>query len=120
MLVDRLSLVVVVRTELSIRPGDRLRGFVSLEPSIQRLVLRRRFGLTQAPITEHQVVMCLQILRIDSQHELERIGRRGELALQEEHASQLVQDDAVTRIFRVRLPEMSYSVIVAPKTLEDR
>ena len=44
--------------------------------------------------------MRLQILRIDAEHLLERVDGLGELALQEQHASELVQDDAVARIQR--------------------
>src|SRR5882762_107303 len=100
MLVDRLTFVVVVGMELAIRSGDRLRGFVSLESQVQRTLALRELGPARSLITEHQVVMRLQILGIDLEDAGELRDRLGEFALQEQHASELIADDAIARIQR--------------------
>ena len=119
MLVDLLPLVVVVRVQLPERPGDRLRGFVGFEPRVEDTFALDACGIAQALITQHQVVVRLEILGVDGQHLLEGVDRRTELALEEEHASELVQDDAVARVLGRRLAKRGQRFVVPPEVLED-
>src|SRR5438552_2100040 len=64
-LVNLLAFVVVVRVQLPVGPGDRLSRLVSLEAHVKGLFLGRLRGITQALIAQHQVVVRLEILRID-------------------------------------------------------
>ena len=75
-LVDLLALVVVVRVQLPVRAGDRLRRLVGLEPHVQRLLARRLLRVAEALVGQHQVVVRLEILRIDRQDLVELRNRR--------------------------------------------
>src|SRR5688572_14968346 len=90
-LVNRLPLVVVVRMQLPIWAGDRLRCFVSLETLVQRSLMSCARVIAEALITQHQVVMRLQILRIDPQHLVELLDRFAELTFQEEDPAELIE-----------------------------
>ena len=76
MLVDLLPLVVVVLVQLAIGTGDRLRRLVGLEARVEHALPLGARGIAEALIPEHQVVVRLQILRIDRQHLLELVDRR--------------------------------------------
>ena len=49
----------------------------------------------EAVVTEHQVVMRLQVFGIDFEHALQRLYSLVVFALQEEDAAQIVQRDAI-------------------------
>src|SRR5205085_728435 len=67
MLVNRLPFVVVLGRLQPVRPGDRLRGFVRLEASVQGAFTGRQRDVALALVTQHQVVMGFEILGIDRQ-----------------------------------------------------
>ena len=54
--------------------------------------------IAEALIAQHQVVVRLQIFRVDSQHLVELLDRFRELPLQEEDAAELIEHDAIARI----------------------
>src|SRR5262245_35106762 len=87
MLVNLLPLVVIVGRLQAVRAGDRLRRLVGLEALVQLLLPLGELGVAQPLVTEHQVVMRLQVLRIDQQRPLERGDRLVELPLEELHAA---------------------------------
>ena len=70
-LVNSLPLVVVFWIQLAIGSSDCLRSFIGLETQVAKLVFVRQFLIAQAVVTEHQVVVGLQILRIDGQNTLQ-------------------------------------------------
>ena len=113
-LVNRLPLVVVVRMQLPIWPGDRLRCFVSLEALVQRSLMSRARVIAEALIAQHQVVMRLQILRVDAQHLVELLDRFGELAFQEEDPAELIEHDAIAWIKIRRRTQVPQRLVVAP------
>src|SRR3989442_11741088 len=61
-LVYRLPFIVIFRMADPVGTGDRLRGLISLEPQIQFLMRFCAIFLSKTAVTEHQVVMSLQIL----------------------------------------------------------
>src|SRR5216684_30841 len=65
MLVNRLALVVVLRMRPAVRARYGFGGFVGLEAQIADLIIVRPVFQAQAAITEHQIVIGLQILRIN-------------------------------------------------------
>ena len=73
MFVNGLSLVVVLGIELAVGTGDCLRGFVRFKTQIANLVLVGLFLVSQAVVAEHQVVVCLQVFRIDRQNGLQNV-----------------------------------------------
>src|SRR5574338_261387 len=118
MLVDGLPLVVVVRVKLAIRAGDRLRVFVRLEAAVERLFASSALVLAEAAIAQHQVVVRLEIFRIDRQYALEGIDAFLVLPLQEEHAPELVEDDSVSRVARRSSSQVVQRFVVAAQALE--
>src|SRR2546423_11475201 len=67
MFMNRLPLVIVLRMRLPVRSGNRLRPFIRLEPQIAVFVLIRPRLVAQPAVAKHQVVVRLQILRINLQ-----------------------------------------------------
>ena len=67
MLVNQLAFVVVLGMQPPIRPGDRLRRLIGLEAQVELLVLRGLGGVAHPLVTEHQVVVGLQVFGIDRQ-----------------------------------------------------
>ena len=98
MFVNELPLVVVFRMRLAIRAGKCLRGLISFEAHIQLLLMLRLVRLTQALIAEHEIVVSLQVFRIDAEYPLQ--GRDGirVFPLQEEDSAQIIQSYAVARV----------------------
>ena len=98
MLVDRLPFVVVFRVRLAISARKCLRGLISFEAHIQLLLMLCLVGLTQALIAEHEIVVSLQVFRIDAEYPLQ--GRDGirVLPFQKEDSAQIILRDAVTRV----------------------
>src|ERR1700676_3285298 len=86
MLVDRLTLVVVFERLEPIRSGDRLRGLVRLEASVQDLLAGRERRVARALVAEHQVVMGFEVLRVDFERFLEARNRLVEAPLEEADA----------------------------------
>ena len=66
-LVHLLSLVVVFGMELTIGAGYGLGCLVGFKSQVTGLVLFGQLLLTQAVEAEHQVVVRLQVFRIDGQ-----------------------------------------------------
>ena len=85
---------------LAVRSGQRLRGFICLEAQIALLVLVGIQFVAQARVAEHQIVVCLQIFRIDRKRLLEFFHRIGIAFLQKKHAAQFVVDHAIARVLR--------------------
>src|SRR5687767_14872520 len=95
MFMNGLALVVVLGCLQAIRTGDRLRLFVGLEARIQRPLALRVLGIASALVSEHQIVMGVEVLRIDGQRALERRDGIVEPALEEVHPADLVEYDAI-------------------------
>src|SRR5947209_9941443 len=68
MFMDRLALVVVLCVQLTVGAGDGLSCLVGLETQVADLVFARLLFVSQAGVTQHEVVVSLQILWIDTQH----------------------------------------------------
>ena len=68
MLMHRLPLVIVLRMKLAVRSGDGLRRLIRFKPQIPRLVLPGKLVVPHAAVAQHQVVMRLQVFRVDGQH----------------------------------------------------
>ena len=96
--VNGLPLIVVFGIELPVRPGDGLRSLVSFEPQIPYLVLVRLLLVAQAFITEHQVVMRLQILGINRERGIEFLDGIAVLPSKKENPAQFVAHYPVARI----------------------
>src|SRR5437016_751880 len=63
--VYRLPFVVIFRMADPVRPRDGLRGFIRLEPYVPFLMLLRAIPLPKPVVAKHQVVMSLQVLRVN-------------------------------------------------------
>src|SRR5579862_7521683 len=63
MLVNCLPFVVVFRMEFTIGPRQCLRCLVGLESQISKLVFVSLVVVPQSVVTEHQIVVCLQVFR---------------------------------------------------------
>src|SRR5438045_3264759 len=71
-IVDRLPFIVVLGTGKSGLLRQRLGGFVGFETAEELLFALGVGGLPQASITEHQIIVGLEIFRVDSQCLLDR------------------------------------------------
>ena len=98
MLVDQLPFVVVFGMRLAINAGKCLGRLVSFEAHVELLLMLRLVRLTQALIAEHEIVMSLQVFRVDAEYPLQ--GRDGirVFPLQEEDSAQIIQSYAVARV----------------------
>src|SRR5262245_1105734 len=114
MFVNRLALVVVVWRLQAIRSGDGLRGLVRLEARVERPLSGRERHVAFALITEHQVVMRLEILRIYGKRLREARDRVIESALQEMDAADLVQHNPVAWVLVGGDAEVIERLRVAP------
>ena len=112
--VDRLTFVVVDRMIAAVFTGPRLCRFIGLESQVELLFGRTQFDIVQTAITEHQVVMCGYILRIDRGRALEPVDCLRVLSLQKQDSSDLIKIDAIARILRFdHLKFAQRAVIVA-------
>ena len=87
---NRLSLIVILGTQLSGASRQLLRSLIRLEALEERLFALRLVGLPQAPVAEHQVVMCLNVFGIHGQHLFQRTSGFFVAALEEQDASGLI------------------------------
>src|SRR3954447_24424021 len=65
-IVDRLPFIIVLGAGESGLLGQRLGGFVGFETAEELLFALGVGGLPQASITEHQIIVGLEIFRVDS------------------------------------------------------
>ena len=65
MFMHSLPLIVIFGMRLAIRAGDRLRRLVCFEAQVARFVLLSQLFISQSVVAEHQIVMRLQVFRID-------------------------------------------------------
>src|SRR3954452_22449790 len=119
MLVNRLALIVVFRMSLPIWAGDCLRRFVSFEAQISRLVLLRLFLIPKSAIAKHQVVLRLQVFRINRQHAVQRFYSLFVFSLQEQYATEIIDGDAVSRVLCQDFVQLRGSAIIVSFTAED-
>ena len=98
MLVNRLALVIVLGIQLPIRPGDGLGSLIRLESQVAHLMLVGLFLVAQTVVAEHQVVMRLQILGIDSEYLVQFGDCVLVLALEKKDPSQIVERNAIVGI----------------------
>ena len=112
MLVNLLALVIVLGIELAVRPGDGLGSLIRLETQIADLVFVRLLLIAQAVVTEHQVIVRLQVFRIDRQHRLQDLYRVGIFALQKQDAAKIIQRHAISRILSEDLAQVFGRAIV--------
>jgi len=85
---------------LAVRPGDCLRRFIGLEAQISRFVFVRFGVVAEAVVTQHQVVMCLQVFGIDRKCLFEFLYRIGVAPLQKQNAAKFVAHNTVARELR--------------------
>ena len=98
MFVNRLTLVVIFRIAEPIGSCDRLGGFVGLKSQISCLMFPRHLFVAHPSISEHQVVVGLQIFGIDGKYSLQRSNCVRIFSLQKQHSAKIVDSDSVTRI----------------------
>ena len=98
MFVNGLSFVIGSRIPLTILAGDDLGGFVGLEAQVQRLLPAGIVNVAQAPVGQHEVVVGLEVFRINGQHLLQFIHGVLVLLFQEVDPADLIQDDPVAWI----------------------
>ena len=98
MLMDGLALVVVLGVNQTIRTGKGLRRLIGFEAQIAFLIFVRSIGISQTAITQHEIVVCLQILGIDGHCFLELIDRFLIFVLQEKNPANIVDNHTVLRI----------------------
>ena len=114
MLVDRLPLIVVFRIQLPVWPCDGLSGFIGFESQIPSLVFLSLLVIAQAVVAEHEVVVRLQILRINGEHLLECRDAVVIFSLQEKDSSEIIQRDAIPRILRYDFAQMFGRTLIVP------
>src|SRR5258708_632926 len=100
MLMDRLPFLVVLCIQQAIGTSKRLGVLIRFEAPVANFVVMREFLIAQAVVTEHEVVIGLEVLRINGQHGLQLLYGVGVLRLEEENASQIIERHAVLRILR--------------------
>src|SRR5580698_4480223 len=67
----------------------------------------------KAFVAQHQVIMSLQVLRIDRENSLQHVHSFRVFALEEKNASQIVQRHTIPWILRENPAEMVSRVVVA-------
>ncbi len=98
MFVNRLTLVVIFRIAEPVGTCDRLGRFVGLESQISGLMLARHLFVAHSSVSEHQVVVGLQIFRIDRKYTLQRSNCVRIFSLQKQHSAKIVDSNSVSRI----------------------
>ena len=98
MLMNALAFVVVFGIQLTIGAGDGLRSFVGFEAQVARLMFFRHFFIAQSVVTEHEIVVRLQIFGIDGEHLLQSFHRHRSICVQEKNAAEIVQRHAIVGI----------------------
>jgi len=98
MFVDGLAFVVVCGMRLAIGAGKGLRGFVGFETQVADFVVVGLGFVAEAGVAEHEVVVCLQIFRINREGFLKFFHSISVALLEEEDAAKLVMDDAIARV----------------------
>src|SRR5437867_7257024 len=112
-LVYRLPLVVIFRMADSVWPRNRLRGLIRFEAQIPLLMFFRAILLSKPVVAEHQVVMSLQVLRVNPQNVLEFTDGFVVFLLQEQNAPGVVADDAILRILLDHVTQMRERIVVS-------
>ena len=87
MFMDGLALVVVFGVGLAIGAGQGLGGFVGFEAEVAFLVLVGAGFVAEAGVAEHEVVVGLEIFRIDGEGLLEFFDGVGVALLEKEDAA---------------------------------
>ena len=112
-LVNGLPFVVVFGRGAAERPGDGLRGFVRLEPLVERALAQRLFAVARALMGQHQIVVGGDVLGVYRQHRLVGGDGRVVLPVEELQAPDLAEDDAVARILLARRLQVPQRLVVA-------
>ena len=116
-----LALIVIFGADQAALAGDGLRCFFGLEALKQFLLARGFFGLTETAVAKHRGVVALQILGVDVDHSIDCIEGAFVIALQEQDARDLVEDDTVARVLvRSRLQRGDRRLVVAVGLLDHR
>ncbi len=97
---DGLTLVVVLGVSLAIGARQGLGGFVGFEAEVTLLVFVGAGFVAEAGVAQHEVVVGLQVFRVDRERLLEFFHRVPVALLQEEDAAEFVVDDAIARELR--------------------
>src|SRR5579883_1562110 len=105
MVVNRLAFIIVLGAREARLRGQSLRCFVGFEAAEEALLARGFAGLSQAAEAEHQVVVRLEVFRVDGQGIEECVDGLGVAPLQEQDAPLLVADDAVARVLAADVGE---------------
>jgi hypothetical protein len=95
--VDRLRFAVVPLVAAPVVRGDRARGFVVLVPPVRRLVEGGFLAVAHRAVDTHQVVVRVQVLRVDRQRLLVGLDRLGIAAGEPLDRAEVVPGDAVKR-----------------------
>src|SRR5258708_15898778 len=83
---------------LAVWAGDGLGRFVGLEPQISRLVFVGFGVVAETVVTEHQVVMRLQILGIDGKCLFKFLNRIGVALLKEQNAAEFRSEEHTSEL----------------------
>ncbi len=98
--VNCLTLVIVFSVRLAVGAGDGLGRFVRLKAEISRLMFVGFGIIAEAVVAEHEVVVRLKVLGIDTERGFKLLHGIGIAFLKEEHTSELVVDHAIARVLR--------------------
>src|SRR6059058_168004 len=98
MLVNRLTLIIIFRMLLAVWACDRLGRLVCFESEITLLMLLRLLLVSKAAVAKHQVVLRLQVFRIDLKHGIQDVNAIFIFALQKQNSAKVIQRNSVTWI----------------------
>ena len=69
--------------------------------------------LSQAVVTEHEIIMSLHVFRIDRQHGFEFLNCLRVFFLQKQNPPGIVADNSIFRILRNDFPQVGKRIIVS-------
>src|SRR5258708_36370978 len=117
-LVNRLALVVVFGMRLAVGTSDGLRRFIGFEAQIAGLVFVGFGVVAETVVAKHQVVVCLQIFRVDGKSLLEFFDGIRVALFEKAAAAKLVAHDAVARELREHGAQVSHRAVVVAVLFE--
>src|ERR1700746_2756629 len=98
MLVDGLPLSVVVWIQQAIWAGESLSGFIRFKAHVADTEIVGLLLVSHAAVAEHEIVICLQVLRINRQDGLKLLDGLRVISLEKENSSKIIERHAVARI----------------------
>jgi hypothetical protein len=110
--VNGLALIVIFGIQLPISAGNRLRGLIGFEAQIANLMIVRLSFIPQAPVTEHEIVVGLQVFRINGESRIKLLDRIAILPFKEENTPEFVAYDTIPRILSGRLSQVLCGFVI--------